>query len=212
MSNAQICHERINSFVFSPIEGSNDLQLSVNSECCEVHTFESYTLNSNGTDHTINLCYRNTGLLMPTNITIPIILTGLNSGGNQSFTINSNIYFGPASSPQLCSSGRVFSSPYTLSLTTPLTQDRTFFLSNSEFSVKKTRLFPNPNSGNFSIQLSSENEQAAVTVSDLSGKRIYTTDSYFSGNPIELKGLAKGLYLVKVLQNQTTETLKFLVQ
>lgn len=210
ISNYGQCGFGINSIVFSPIPNTNDLQLDINTSCCEIHHFNNFTLTSNGSDHIINLCYTDTGLLMPSTITSSITLTGLNSGGDQNFTINPNIYFGLMS--QDCSSGMPFGASTTVTLTTPLTQARMFQLSAPEYDLRETTLFPNPNSGNFSLQLPSEGQQAQLTVTDLAGKEVYNVSNYFSGDSIQLKDLSKGLYLVKVVSNQTTEILKFIVQ
>lgn len=213
-TNGQICFERINTVVFSPVENSADIQIDIKSDCCDIHQFNSYTITSNGNNHVINLCYLDTGLLMPSTITSSIVLTGLNTGGDQNFTLNSSHHFNNNwPNPVDCNSpsnGYVIS-PVSLTVTTPLTESRTFLLSADEVSLRKASLFPNPNAGNFTLQLSSD-EQAQVTITDLSGKRIFSTSNYISGNSIDLKGLSGGLYFAKVVYNQTTETLKFIVR
>jgi hypothetical protein len=210
LTNGQICLDQINSVTFSPVTDSSNLQLDVISQRCDIHHFNGYTLTSNNSNHIINLCYQDTGLLMPSTITSTIILPGLNIG-NQNFTINSSYYFGPPG--QSCSSNNTFNPPITIVLpTTPLTQPRIFLLSEIEFNLKKVILFPNPNSGDFTLQLPSENEQAQITITDMFGKKILSNENYFSGNNINLKSISKGLYLAKVVYNQTTETLKFIVK
>ena len=201
VTNAQICTNQITSVVFSPVNNSNDLQVAINSGCCELHNLDNFTLTSNGSDQTLNLCYIDTGLLMPSNITTTITLPGLNTIGNQNFIINSNIYFFGGT----CSSGQTFNPPISLNLDTPITQPRTFQLSVAEYDLKKIILFPNPNSGNFTLQLPSDDAQAQLTVTDLSGKKIFSVESYFSGDEIQLKGLSKGIYFAKILCNQTTD-------
>src|SRR6476660_7934191 len=91
VTNAQCT--TLTSIVFSPISGSNDLLMEINSSCCDIHHFNRYTMTSNGSNHIITLCYEDTGLLMPSTITTPITLLGLNSGGDQNFTINPSNYF-----------------------------------------------------------------------------------------------------------------------
>lgn len=204
------CGNGITSIVFSPIANTNDLQLDISTRCCEIHHFNNFTLTSNGSDHIISLCYTDTGLLMPSSIVTSITLNGLNSGGDQNFTINPSYYFGL--STQDCSTSMPFGSTMAVSLATPLTQPRMFQLSVAEYNLRKITLFPNPNSGNFSLQLPSEGQQAQLKVTDLAGKEIYSVANYFSGDSIQLKDLSKGLYLVKVVSNQTTEILKFIVK
>jgi hypothetical protein len=210
ITNGQICLNQINSVTFSPVTGSHDLQLDVISQCCQIHNFNGYTLASNNSDHIIGLCYQDTGLLMPSTITSTIILPGLNIG-NQNFTINSNIYYGPPG--QSCSSGNTFNPPVLIALPpTPLTQARTFLLSNNDYYLKKTSLFPNPTYGEFTLQLSADDQQTQITITDLSGKKIFTTSTYLSGESIQLKGLSKGIYFATIVFNQTSETLKFVVK
>lgn len=211
-ANAQGCLTGINSLTFSPIEGTTNLQLTIISSCCEIHHFENFTITSIGSDHIISLCYQDTGLLMPSTITTNIILTGLNTNGDQNFALNSNFYFGLSGQPELCSTNPYHSQTNTLTLTTPLTLPRTYLLSNTEYGLKKTSLYPNPNSGNFSLQLPSDDEQAQITITTISGQKVFSNIRYVSGETINLKGVSKGLYFVKVMQNKTAETLKFIVE
>lgn len=208
--NGQIggCSNGITSVVFTPISGTNDLNLSIDSRCCEVHHLSSSTHTNNAPDQIVTLCYLDTGLLMPTNITTDIILYNVNIAGDQNFIINSYLSFGPS---QPCTSNPAFNSPITIPLTTPITQPRTFLSSENDFYIKKTSLFPNPNLGSFSIDLPTDANQVQLSISDLSGKEIYTNAAYTSGNMLQLKGLSKGLYFAKVVYNQTTETIKFIV-
>ena len=211
-TSAQLCTTGINSITFAPIEATTNLQLTINSSCCEIHHFENFTISSNGSDHIISLCYQDTGLLMPSTISTSIILNGLNTNGNQNFTINSNFYFGIPGQPELCSTNSFYTQTNTVMLPTPLTLPRTYLLSNTEYTLKKTSLYPNPNSGDFSLQLPSDDEQVKVTITNVSGQIVFSSERYFSGDTINLKGLSKGLYFVKVFYNQTTETLKFIVE
>lgn len=199
----------IGSVSFSPVANSNDLELNIGSYCNTVHYFNDFTLTSNGSNHTINLCFTLTPLLMETNITTKITLTGLNVGDNQNFTINNQHYFNLDNTD--CSNSEVTES-LNFNLTTPLTTPRLFQLSVPENNIRRTSLFPNPTSGDFTIQLPSDNHQAQLSISDISGKTVFATMSYSSGDAISLNGLTKGLYFAKVTLNQSTETLKFLVR
>lgn len=148
---------------------------------------------------------------MPSNIIAPITLAGLNAGGDQNFTFLANYYWGNPTTGD-CSSTTFYSETHTLTVTTPVTQSRTFQLATEENTIRKTSLFPNPNSGEFALQLPSGADQAQLVVTDLSGKKVFSAANYFSGDAINLKGLAKGLYFVKVTCNQASETLKFIVE
>lgn len=208
--NGQICSTGISTVVFSPIEGSNDLQLAVTSNCCQIHHFVDFTNTPTGSEHIISMCYHDTGLLMPSTIVTTLTLSGLNTVGNENFTLNAT-YSWPGT-VLTCENGNVFNAPLTFNLTLPLLQPRTFVLSENEFTLKKTSLFPNPNSGNFTLQLPTDNAQAQITVTDVSGKRIFSAENYFSGDLIQLQGFSKGLYFAKILCNQTTQTLKFMIE
>ncbi len=195
------------SLTYSPVPNSTDLQLNIRTYCGTVHYINSSTVTSNGSDHIINLCYTVTPLLMITDIVTPITLAGLNNGSIQNFTIN--VYYYDNLQQQNCSGATSINS-FNHSLNTPLTEP--LILSLEEYRYKKTTLFPNPNSGEFALQLPTDGEQANVTITDLSGKKVYQKTDYISGNLISLRGLTKGLYFAKIIGNLTTETLKFIIQ
>lgn len=209
--NGQVgsCANRINSVVFTPITGTNDINLSINSQYCNAHNLNTFVYTNNAPNHVVTLCYIDALLLMPSTITSNVLLTNANLSGVQNFTINSNISNLGTSDP--CASSTVFNSPITLTFITPLTESRTFLSLENDFNIKKISLSPNPNSGSFSIDLPEEIDQVQLSISDLSGKEVYYTDAYISGKMLQLKELSKGLYFVKIDYNQTTETLKFIV-
>lgn len=195
------------SFTYSPLPNSTDLQLDVRTYCGTVHYINNSTVSSNGSDHIINLCYTITPLLMVTDIVTSITLAGLNNGSTQNFTIN--VYYYENLEQQNCSGATSIYS-FNHSLETPLSEPR--ILSLEEYHYKKTTLFPNPNSGEFALQLPTDGEQASVTIIDISGKKVYQKTDYVSGNPISLRGLTKGLYFAQIIGNLTTDTLKFIIQ
>ena len=203
------CSNRINTVTFSPVTGSNDISLSINSDCCEVHSLESYDYITNEPIHTVTLCYLDTGLLLQTNITSEIILPNANTTGIQNFTINSYYHF--FSSNSGCSANTVFNAPITLSIVAPLSASRLFTLANNEFNTIKLNVNPNPNTGLFSINLPTNDIQVNVTVFDLSGKKVYTNSAY-SGNMIDVRNLSKGMYFAKVVSNETNEIIKFVIR
>jgi len=203
------CGNRINSVTFSPVTGNNDITVSINSDCCEIHNLDSFGYSNNAPNHSITLCYRDSGLLMPSNITSQIVLPNANTTGTQNFTINSFYYFGgPTGS---CSANTVFNAPITLSFDTPLLEPRIFTLANNDFETTKFKLYPNPNDGEFSIDLPTSVGEVQLYIYDVSGKQVTTTFSYLSGNLIALKNLSKGLYFAKVVSGQSTEILKFVI-
>jgi len=200
---------RINSVTFSPVPGTTDITVSINSFCCDVHSLVSHDYVNNTPNHTITLCYVDSLLLMNTTITSQISLSNANTTGIQNFTINSFYYLGgPTGS---CSANTVFNTPITLSFDTPLLVPRIFTLANDVFETTKFKLYPNPNDGEFSIDLPEAFGEIQLYIFDLSGKQVYTDFAYHSGNSIALINLSKGLYFAKVVSGQSTEVLKFLI-
>lgn len=196
------------SATLSPVIGTNDLELNVRSQCTEIHQFNSFNYNFQA--NIVNLCYRNSGLLMTSTINSIIILPNANLSGSQSLIINSYYFFGLPEGN--CNSNLVFDQPITLTFEGPLTQSRIFTLNNAIFETKKVSLYPNPNTGTFSIDLPINVSKAMLSIYDMAGKKILEVNKYSSGENIQLQHLAKGLYLVKVDSDETSETLKFLVK
>jgi hypothetical protein len=66
-------------------------------------------------------------------------------------------------------------------------------------------VFPNPNNGTFSIQItSSEQGNVAVQVLDLVGREVFQISGTFDTNltfPVNLEFLAEGQYIVKAKVN-----------
>ena len=201
----------INSVTFSPVAGTNDITANINSYCCDVHGLDGYVYTNNAPNHTLRLCYRDSGLTLQTTITANIVLSNANTAtGTQNFTINSYFYFGGPSGDS-CSSNTVFNSLIALSFDTPLLQPRVFTLANNEFETRKLSIYPNPNNGAFSIDLPTNMNKVQLTIFDVSGKEVNTNFSYSSGDLITLENLSSGLYFAKVLSGESTETLKFVI-
>lgn len=207
MNGQGIFFNGIVSATLSPIVGTSDLELVIQSQCTEIHHFNNYTYNSQA--NIVTLCYQNTGLTMPSVRYSTITLPNANLNGSQLLTINSYYFFGPPTGN--CNSNPVFNQPITLAFNGPLTQPRIFTLNNDSFETKKISLYPNPNNGKFSIDLPSKMSNVALSIYDLSGKKIYDIANYSSGTTMLLNDLAKGLYLAKVSTDQTSKTLKFIV-
>lgn len=203
------CGNRITSVTFSPVTGNNDITVNINSDCCEIHNLDGFGYINNAPNHSITLCYRDSGLLIPSSITSQIVLPNANTTGTQNFTINAFYFFGPPGTG--CSANTVFNAPITLSFDTPLLVPRVFTLANNVFETTKFKLYPNPNDGEFSIDLPASVDKVQLSIFDVSGKQVYTNFSYHSGNSIALKNLSKGLYFAKVVSGQSTEVLKFVI-
>lgn len=192
----------------SPIIGTNDLNIKINSYCSNVHSLDNYEYTNNASDYNVNVCFFNTVLLMPTNITNNIVLLNANNSGTQNITINT--YYKHSIEPVITCSNLI--NVYYLSFEGPLTEARIFTLSNDSFDTKKVRLYPNPNAGTFSIDLPVKMNNVSLHIYDVSGKKIFEVANYYSGTPIQINDIAKGLYFAKVSTDQTSEILKFVVQ
>lgn len=79
-----------------------------------------------------------------------------------------------------------------------------------------TKIFPNPNNGNFNIQLNAADGPIEIKVFDESGKEIYQErQNDFSGShegTINLQNAQKGFYYLKIIQGQQISTQKIIVQ
>lgn len=200
----------IGSITISPIAGTNDIDLSIYSYCSQVHHLNNYEITNNTAETIVNLCYVDTGLLMPTNFTSHITLSNINTTGVQTVTVNAyyNYTLGPT---QPCNANLISGTPTSLTFDAPLTQPRIFTLANNTFELKKISLYPNPNKGTFSIDLPVTMNNVSLHIIDLSGKKIFDVTNYSSGTLISINDIAKGLYLVNVNTDQTSEILKFVV-
>jgi len=197
----------IGYIVASPVIGTNDINLQINSYCGNVHFLNNYNYTNNNSNFNIDVCYEGTLLLMPTNITSDITLSNANTTGYHEIIVNAYFRIGIIDPVNTCSN--VINS-YILTFDGPLTQQRFFTLDNNTFGTKKISLYPNPNNGTFSLDLPASTIDIKLEIIDLSGKVIYNNNNY-TGSPIEIKYLAKGVYFAKLTQDQTNETLKFIV-
>ncbi|WP_338761462.1 FG-GAP-like repeat-containing protein [Bernardetia sp. ABR2-2B] len=64
--------------------------------------------------------------------------------------------------------------------------------------------FPNPNSGEFNIKLQDGSASAAISVTSISGQRVYTTTLNASQSSINLGNVASGMYIILVETAQGT--------
>lgn len=73
------------------------------------------------------------------------------------------------------------------------------------------KLYPNPNNGQFQIQLGNSETTAAVVVYDLTGKRVFGKN-IADNETIDLGNVQKGLYLVSITSGNTVSTKKIVVK
>ncbi|MEY5048328.1 MAG: hypothetical protein RLZZ175_1687 [Bacteroidota bacterium] len=70
-------------------------------------------------------------------------------------------------------------------------------------------IFPNPNNGTFTVN--TNNENCSVEVSNITGEIVYQT-ALNETTKLDLQNLAKGLYLIKVVSNEKSETKKLVIE
>lgn len=86
-------------------------------------------------------------------------------------------------------------------------------LGNEKELVEKNidiTIFPNPNNGNFTIQLDTISENNAVEIYSVLGKKVYEK-SGIKTNTIEISNLEKGIYFIKVNNKNNSKTKKVIV-
>lgn len=89
-------------------------------------------------------------------------------------------------------------------------------LATTNFEVYNFDLYPNPNKGNFNIQLTSDSlNDITVSVHDLSGKQIfnksYRNESQFNKN-IQLNNIQTGIYLLKIKDGDKETSKKIVIE
>lgn len=116
--------------------------------------------------------------------------------------INQGMYYIVVQSIDNCFEGSPFSTVTTVSI------------SDFETDHSKIQVYPNPTTGTIWITLNSEIEEfCRVDVIDITGKTVFTTTRFFSGNTsekIDLPSLSKGLYLIKVVGESTDGSQKII--
>jgi hypothetical protein len=81
---------------------------------------------------------------------------------------------------------------------------------NSERSIK---IFPNPNNGRFTIELSNFENPVKVTMVNMIGATIYSPQQINSGSyEMDLSGIDKGIYLVRIDDGETLTSKKIVIQ
>jgi hypothetical protein len=82
-------------------------------------------------------------------------------------------------------------------------------LEKSEIDV--ARLYPNPNNGNFAINLGNDNKkEITISIYNILGKLVYTRVTKDSIVEVNLPDLPSGLYIIKLVGDNYNEAIKFL--
>ena len=89
-------------------------------------------------------------------------------------------------------------------------------LSADDFSDANFIVFPNPNTGKFTVQLKSgSNQDIQVKVYDIGGRQIFNNAYRNSGTfneVIKLNNVQSGMYLVNVSDGTRTSTKKIIIE
>lgn len=85
-------------------------------------------------------------------------------------------------------------------------------LDSNNFNQSNSILFPNPNDGNFNLNIENSNFPITVEIFNALGKSVYTNKFYTT--PLEIKRpLSEGLYFITLVnENETIKTFKFIVE
>lgn len=75
-----------------------------------------------------------------------------------------------------------------------------------------SRISPNPCKDKVTIRLPFPPENAVLTLTDSRGREVYRVDVYEDGQVIELNGLIKGFYIVKVIKGNQRNFLKLILE
>lgn len=82
-------------------------------------------------------------------------------------------------------------------------------LATDDFSVAKINVYPNPSNGLITIDSTTAVD---VTVSDLTGKVVYSAKQITNQSPLNLTNLQKGIYLVKMANENGEQTEKIVLK
>ena len=82
-------------------------------------------------------------------------------------------------------------------------------LGTDTVETSKFAVYPNPSNGifNFSTQ-----ENVAVTITDLTGKTVFTATEIGNGDSINLSSLQKGMYIAKIVGENSERTEKLIIK
>ena len=75
------------------------------------------------------------------------------------------------------------------------------------------QLFPNPATNYLSITLGSNNKKVEVTITDITGKIIYTTIATDTQKiEVNTQDFAEGIYVMQIQTGEFIETKKFIIE
>jgi len=96
---------------------------------------------------------------------------------------------------------------YGMAMATLATLSTTEFATPAKFSI-----YPNPASNDFTLQLLNDSGSAKLEVFDILGKRVFTQELNDTINLISANSWSNGVYLIKVSNDKSVETKRFIKQ
>lgn len=81
----------------------------------------------------------------------------------------------------------------------------------SEHNTLSTKIYPNPSTGNLSIEIYDKLTNASIRIVDLLGKTIFKTEA-LSSQTLHLENLNKGIYLVEITNNNKISLNKIIIK
>ena len=99
-----------------------------------------------------------------------------------------------------------------MSFTTPGTPPRDIPPASSNNNLD-LYVYPNPSNGLFTVSVTGVNDHAKMTIMNIAGQIVYSKDfaTSFTDN-IDLSAMAKGLYIVRIADNNNTQYRKIVIQ
>ena len=80
------------------------------------------------------------------------------------------------------------------------------------FPEKNIKVFPNPNNGNFTIQLTNFEGPTPIVIFNTIGQKVYTLTVNTEQQSIALPSVKKGIYMVKAINNKKQFDTKIVIQ
>ncbi len=88
-----------------------------------------------------------------------------------------------------------------------------FFNQNiDKILLENNTVYPNPTSGNFTVELTTDWCEATVEVFDAQGRIVQTQQNVCNQTIFDLREFSKGIYLVRITKNGNAQNIKILKQ
>tara|TARA_B000000475_G_C15640844_1_gene301523 strand:- start:177 stop:467 length:291 start_codon:yes stop_codon:yes gene_type:complete len=79
-------------------------------------------------------------------------------------------------------------------------------------SIPDFKISPNPNNGEFEINLSYIRENTSIEILDLNGKLVYQTRLNNKSHSININSISRGIYLISLIENGKRKTKKLIIK